>query len=373
MFGGILGASALWRTVLTGLVLSLALAACEIPGWALELPPASPTPTPTPTTDPDTASEGPDAPSEGPDTASEAPGSGSALGGAGQVAVYMGWRDTAGVNAFANWLGQPVWAHDFLDHRQGWQAVADPRAQLPAWGQWVAQDDDRRLVLSVPLLVDASAGDFAGGANGAYDQHFRRLAQSLVAHGLDDTVIRLGWEFNGSTFPWAVDRDQVEDYKRFWRRAVTAMRAVDGADFLFDWCPNITLDATGLPFAELYPGDDTVDIIGLGFYDYYWGHPSASPQARWQWLRDVDNGLADHRDFARAHDKPTSFPEYGLWERGTSVGGGGDNPYFVQQLAEWIADNDVGYHGYNNVRATADHRLTSYPQAQRAFLEAFGA
>ena len=28
--------------------------------------------------------------------------------------------------------------------------------------------------------------------------------------------------------------------------------------------------------------------------------------------------------------------------------------------------------GYNNVDATADHRLTSYPQARRAYLDAFG-
>jgi hypothetical protein len=115
-----------------------------------------------------------------------------------------------------------------------------------------------------------------------------------------------------------------------------------------------------------------VDVIGLGFYDYYWGHPSASPEARWRWLRNVENGLADHRDFARAHDKPISYPEYGLWAPGTSVGGGGDNPYFVEQFAEWVAGNNVAYHGYNNVNATADHRLSSYPRARQAFLEAFG-
>lgn len=71
-------------------------------------------------------------------------------------------------------------------------------------------------------------------------------------------------------------------------------------------CPGArtSLDATGLPFAHLYPGDDVVDIIGLGFYDYYWDHPNASPEARWQWLRDVDNGLTDHRDFAAEQNKP---------------------------------------------------------------------
>lgn len=351
MFGVIAGAPGRRRMLLTTLVLGLALASCDLPG-----------PTQTPPRPVEDRREAPARPAE---DRREAPHD-------GQVAVYMGWRDTAAVDGFSEWLGRPVWAHDFLDHRQGWGAVADPRAQLDAWGQWVSQADDRRLVLSVPLLIDATAGDFAGGANGAYDQHFAQLARNLVDRGLEDTVIRLGWEFNGETFPWAVSDGQIDDYQRFWRRAVTAMRGVDGANLQFDWCPNITLDATGRPFADLYPGDDVVDIIGLGFYDYYWNHPWASPEARWEWLRDVDNGLADHRDFAAQHDKATSFPEYGLWAQGSRVGGGGDDPYFIERLAAWIADNGVAYHGYNNVDATADHRLTSYPQARQAYLEAFG-
>lgn len=34
-------------------------------------------------------------------------------------------------------------------------------------------------------------------------------------------------------------------------------------------------------------------------------------------------------------------------------------------MAKWIADSDIAYHGYNNVDATADHRLSSFPNAQR--------
>jgi Glycosyl hydrolase family 26 len=358
-------ASRPWRIVVSAVALSMALSSCaDLDGASGGQVPQPESPQPESPQPSDGQTSHPDGPTPQPERPAQA--------GTAEVAVYMGWRDTGGIDTFANWLGRPVWAHDFLDHRQGWGVIADPRAQLAAWDDWVAQDDQRRLVLSVPLLTESTAGDFAGGARGAYDRHFTQLAESLVAHGLDDTVIRLGWEFNGNTFPWAVSAGQVGDYKRFWNRVVKAMRGVEGAHFAFDWCPNITLDATGLPFAQLYPGDDTVDIIGLGFYDYYWDHPSASPEDRWAWLRDSDNGLADHRDFAAAHDKPTSFPEYGLWEAGTRVGGGGDDPYFVRQFAAWVASNNVAYHGYNNVDATADHRLTSYPRSRQAFLDAFG-
>lgn len=380
MFGVLTGASVLWKMLASTMMLGLVLGSCDIPLLQDDRHPAESErerasddePADSPDEEPADASD--DESPDDPPGDEPAPGTATppAAAAEAEVAVYMGWRDAAAVDDFSDWLGRPVWAHDFLDHRQGWGAVADPRAQLDVWEEWVAASDDRRLVLSVPLLIESTTGDFAGGAGGAYDRHFTELAQNLVDRGLEDTVIRLGWEFNGSTFPWAVERGQVDDYKRFWNRAVAAMRGVDGAAFAFDWCPNITLDATGLPFDDLYPGDDVVDIIGLGFYDYYWDNPDASPEARWQWLRDVDNGLVDHREFASAHDKPISFPEYGLWAQGTRVGGGGDNPYFIQQLAAWIADSDIAYHGYNNVDATADHRLTSFPDAQQAYLEAFG-
>lgn len=352
-----------WRALVTSIVFGLALASCDLGDLWRQVPPS-------PARDAGNATPADPAPAprdRSPDDAGV-----PAAAGEARVAVYTGWRDPDGVDAFAQWLGRPVWAHDFLDHRQGWGAVADPRQQLDAWQQWVAGDDDRRLVLSVPLLIDAAAGDFAGGANGAYDRHFAELARNLVDRGLENTVIRLGWEFNGNTFPWAVPAGEIDAYRRFWTRAVTAMRDVEGAAFQFDWCPNITRDATGLPFAEMYPGDDVVDVVGLGVYDYYWNHPGASPEARWEWLRDVDNGLADHRDFAAGRGKPMSFPEYGLWEQGTRVGGGGDDPYFIEQLAAWIGEHDVAYHGYNNVDATADHRLTSYPRAEQAYRAAFG-
>jgi hypothetical protein len=73
----------------------------------------------------------------------------------------------------------------------------------------------------------------------------------------------------------------------------------------------------------------------------------------------------DHRDFAAEHNEPISFPEYGLGEQGTRVGGGGDDPYFIGQLAQWNADSGIAYHGHRPP-------LVELPDAQREYLEAFG-
>jgi len=71
------------------------------------------------------------------------------------------------------------------------------------WASWVNSDDpERRFTLSLPLLPSSSAGDFAGVARGHYDVYFRRCAARLKdGGGTADTIIRLGWEANGNTFP----------------------------------------------------------------------------------------------------------------------------------------------------------------------------
>lgn len=72
---------------------------------------------------------------------------------------------------------------------------------------------------------------------------------------------------NGNTLPWRVVPTAVEDYKAAYRHVVQVMEAEEPS-FEFEWEPNVTLDAAGLPFERLYPGDDAVDYIGLAVYDY---------------------------------------------------------------------------------------------------------
>src|ERR1019366_4524359 len=46
---------------------------------------------------------------------------------------------------------------------------------------------------------------------------------------------------------------------------VTAMRQATGEHFLFDWNPNACYES--VPYANYYPGNAYVDILGLDLYD----------------------------------------------------------------------------------------------------------
>jgi len=198
-----------------------------------------------------------------------------------------------------------------------------------------------KLALSVPMLPrDGSTLD--AGADGAYDQHYRELAALIVSHGYGDAILRLGWEFNGDWYTWAAAKNP-EAFVRLWRRIVSIMREVPGARFRFDWNP--VLGRQKIPPDQVYPGDDVVDIIGLDAYNQTWNARANTPELKWLDLLDQPFGLKWHREFAKHHGKPVSFPEWGTGTRPDGRGGG-DDPYYVARMAEWIAGSDLAYQGY---------------------------
>jgi hypothetical protein len=279
--------------------------------------------------------------------------------------VYRGPVDPARVADFEGWLERDVgWTLDFLS-APDWYSIENPSWLIREWSQ-----SPYRVVYSIPLLPD-SGGTLQEGARGAYNVHFRRLAETLVAHGEGDAVLRLGWEFNGDWMRWSA-RSDPGAYAAYWRQVVQTMRAVAGGRFEFDWCPN--LGHFGATEAA-YPGDAYVDYIGMDVYDTWWNEAERTDVGRrWQNMLTMPGGLRWHREFARAHDKPMTFPEWGLWIRPDGHGGG-DNPYFVEKMHEWIGQNEVAYHMYfDDDLFDGEHRLDSgrFPRSRVAFLRLFG-
>ena len=110
-------------------------------------------------------------------------------------------------------------------------------------------------------------------ATGAYNSKYASVAQQLVAGGDGDATIRLGWEMTGDWYTWSGVKDPAA-YAGAFRQAVTAMRAVSGAHFTFDW--NV---AMGFADPEpMYPGDAYVDFIGADNYDSSWAVPVERPR-----------------------------------------------------------------------------------------------
>ena len=270
------------------------------------------------------------------------------------------------VAAFERWLGRkPDLGLDFIDMRLGWDGFLTSANWI--LGCWQGTHDP--LVLSVPMLMQEADPSLRRGAEGAYDRHFRGLAETLIAHGQAGAILRLGWEFNGDWFHWAAERDP-DAFVAFWRRIVDVMRGARSARFRFDWNP--ILGGTG-PLERVYPGDDAVDIIGLDTYNQSWPR-MRDPARRWRYLLDHAAGLRWHRDFAAAHGKPRSFPEWGTGMRPDGHGGG-DDPLFIRNMLAWMQEGGpVEYACYWDVRAedydakVSDGRLPQAAAALRAGL-----
>jgi hypothetical protein len=281
------------------------------------------------------------------------------------LGVYRGAGSPAGVDAFGTWLGRkPVHAVDFVAH-DSWNAIAYPYWSADSW-----KGAPYKMAWSIPMLP-ASGATLATGATGAYNGYFDSLARIFVARGHGNAVIRLGWEFNGSWFKWTAVNGPAA-YAEYWRRIVTTMRAVPGAAFKFDWTTALGKGSVAPDLA--YPGDAYVDIIGTDAYDQGWAPGWEDPVLRWQSMVDQPYGLRWHRDFAAAHGKPMSFPEWGVAIRPDGHGGG-DNPYYIEKMHAWISANDVAYHGYyeydgSDIRSRL--MLGQFPKAAARFRELFG-
>ncbi len=267
------------------------------------------------------------------------------------------------IAAFESWLGVAVTVgHTYLPGGT-WADVEGPDWVLDPWSAWRTARPDRMLVLNVPMLApnEPALGDtevarlLRQGADGAYDGHFRTLAERLVARGATDTVIVLGWEMNGTSFSSRCGPNPLA-WKQYWRRIVTTMRAVPGHRFRFDFTP--VRGTQAIPWSQCYPGDEVVDIVGLDSYDMHPGRTFAD-------FVDQPYGLRAQADFAEAHAKPMSYPEWGLFEYG-------DNVDYLRGMYTWFSTHNVAYQTVTDYCPHGVWRCSVNPASGEAYRRLFG-
>ncbi|MFH9858358.1 glycosyl hydrolase [Streptomyces sp. NPDC017202] len=309
-------------------------------------PTASPSVTPAPSRTP--AATG--TPSPAP-TARSGPAFGAYLDygplGVARMARLSGWLGGAELRVGHTYLPGDLWSN--IEGRPGF---------LDAWAHWRTEKDDRMLVLNVPMLERNEEGVpdaevrrlLRQGAEGRFDHHFRALAERLVKANVPDTVIVLGWEMNGITYTHRCGPDP-QAWKTYWKRIVTTMRAVPGQKFRFDFTPNRGRDA--VPWTECYPGDDTVDIIGMDSYDQPSGI-SFDEQVTEPY------GLQAHVDFARSHGKPVSYPEWGLFRNG-------DNPEYMRRMLAWMDEHEPLYNTVTDYCPHGVWQCSKNPEASEVY------
>jgi hypothetical protein len=302
-------------------------------------------------------------------------GGGTSGGGpsGGALGDYAGYADPAGITSFAQATGtHPTVALDYLDRVHGWAAM-DSAGGMKAWS-----GSGYRLVLGVPIIpADASGnaqGSLAGGAAGSYDGYFSTLGQNLVRQGLSNSVLRLGWEFNGTWFPWSVQSSSdAANFAAYWRQIVTTMRSVPGEHFTFFWNPN-AISPTGYSPSQAYPGDAYVDYVGTDAYDDFWGSPF-TPQAAWANQLSEQWGLDWLASFAAAHGKAIAIGEWSASYRSDGHGLG-DDPYYVDKMAAWLSANHAAFSdifSFDTGSESNDLLDGSFPNALGAFERDFAA
>ncbi len=268
-----------------------------------------------------------------------------------EFTAYVGQGNPSGLDQLSSLLGYKITvASDALGQRD-WSGITDDDSVIDRW-----KNSGYRMIWSVPMLPETEGVSLAVGASGAYNAHFEQLARNLVAAGMGDSYLRLGWEFNQNKYPW-YPAGQPANFVAYWRQIVTTMRAVPGADFSFVWNPsrgdNGPKDRAMGNLANYYPGDDYVNIIGMDVYDTAWNHYPGET-AEFHTMLTQTWGLDWLADFGAEHKKPLAIPELGLGPFGPSAGnglpftgngniGGGDDPAFISDMFDWIAHHDVAF------------------------------
>lgn len=284
-----------------------------------------------------------------------------------ELGVYVGANQPALVTSYQDWLGHPIArVLDYLGD-ESWSQIESPTWWTSGWGDspW-----RHRMIYSVPMLP-VTGDSIEIGARGGYDSHFRMLAQTLVEAGQGDVVVRPGWEANGDWYRWSAANDPIA-YVHYFRHIVKAMRSVRGAQFRFDW--SVSMGSAAVAASAIYPGDRYVDYMGMDVYDQYWGVNGQNPAVRWNAYLTQPYGLRWHREFARSHHKPMTLSEWGVVERSDNYGGG-DDPYFVNRLRDWISANNVAYSVYFECDTTTSKSALStgrFPESAAAMLRDFG-
>lgn len=251
-----------------------------------------------------------------------------------------GWMNAARAARWGTWRGTPSDVTLTFPERGTWAQLADSTWHIDTFKGFRG-----RLVYGLPLLPDtAKPADLKAVAAGRQDAVFRKVARDLRTRGRGNSVVRIGWEANGTWMPYSVTTANAADYRAAFRRVATVMNKESPA-LLFSFDINCGTQLRGQTsrldsLTRLYPGDDVVDVVGCSTYD--WDVIGATTEASWRRALAPTKavGVGDIAAFARARGKGMAISEWGLAR--TSRDGHGDNPFYLAKMKQFFdANNDV--------------------------------
>lgn len=268
------------------------------------------------------------------------------------------------------------WANgNFTDtHRSELQKI-DQRG-LTAVIDWEPYDSDGPT-------IDQPSYRLSTITNGNHNSYIDSWARGLADYG-KPVYIKFAHEMNGGWFPWGVgvNGNQVGDFIDAWRYIRDRFDARGATNVRWVWVPNKVYDTIPASFAEVYPGDDYVDWIGMNGYNWgtsvYW--VSCPCQSKWETFSEVFDET--YRELVDFSDKPIM-----VGEAASSEKGGNKARWISNGLISHLPDRypqvraftwfhakrtglDTNKNGEVVPTASVDWRITSSDEARKAFRKA---
>jgi hypothetical protein len=256
---------------------------------------------------------------------------------------------TAEVSSWESFRGRPTDVIGVITNYETWDGITKPAALLAQFADYTGQ-----LVIAEPFWPNGS-GDLATCAKGSYDLHWNDFGSTLVQGGRPTAIVRLAWQFNGSSVEWR-DTDKVA-WKACFQHVAAAIRATAPAARI-NWSMTVLgpLHPNGSAF-DVYPGDSYVDVVGVDAYDMT---PASADQAAWDTYCNGPEGLCEIAAFARSHGRQLGVGQWAVVTCGPFSDRGNDNPFFVEKMHElFVANADIlAFENYYNDH-NADEFCTS--------------
>lgn len=213
--------------------------------------------------------------------------------------------------------------------------------------------------------VDQPEFSLTAIAAGACDTSFARWAEGLAGFG-SSVLVRFAHEMNAPWYPWGVgvNGNEAGHYREAWERMRAGLSAAP--DLTFVWSPNAPFDGQTAALADVFPGGDQVDVLGIDGYN--WGGGDGHT-----WVEPAElfgTGLEQLR--ALHDDVPILVTETACAE--TTEESAAAGPGASRSKAEWITAlgrlvEDEGLAGFVwfDAQKERDWRIRSTPEAAEAF------
>ncbi len=193
--------------------------------------------------------------------------------------------------------------------------------------------------------------------NGSFDDYIDDWAEGLAADGRP-VLLRFAHEMNGNWYPWdeQVNGNAPGSYVETWHYVQERFAAAGADNVIWVWSPNTAYPGS-LPIPGLFPGTDSVDLLGLVGY---FGHFSKTPAEFPKFETLFGPTLAE---ISAIDDRPVLITE----TSSTEVGG-----YKAGWIADFLAavavrDDISGFVWFDVIKET-NWRIDSSPEAEAAFL-----